>query len=494
MYKCTNCGKEFEGNFCPKCGTKAEKEFSPPPDGTATPDDTPAAMAPPSDRPSFPAPPAEVTPTIILQETQKPKIRKLRTVVKLVQAQKWISICIPLWALFITVFFSILSPILRTGFSVSFIISSLGIFTIIPAFVLLVIGLVKLYRKQIKFGKKRPVYLQKILEGGRILLIVSAFISFAVSVIATVFLGLLSKSLLASLEMNGNLEYILVSLLLVFPLGLFALCCMFNAAACLFAQKECRSLAKDQDIVPYYAASDATLAAVLNAFPVTKRARRGQQLCWLSMGLALVISLAVVFPVANTNIFRVAKLDKIPLGASQYKVAKILGAADYDGNAVWEYYSENYMSVYRRQKSIEEKYAEALLNGDLDRMEELDKQNKKLAEEAAGMAYRHIQILFDAEGLVFRVEMSYEHIPREGESAEWAHKEKVRATVLPASVPYEMLSTIQLSYRYAAEDGDSYVHALLTNPTWNKTVEGTGTYSLTWEDTRYEYSGWINIT
>ncbi len=485
MYKCTNCGKEFEGNFCPKCGTKAEKEFSPPLDGYSYPAEASLAAQAPLEKP------AENAPKRDLPRLNREKQMKLRTVVKLVQAQKWIVIFVPLWAIFIFSLFSMLTTLLR---SVPFIIPSFGILTIIPAFVFLIMGLVKLHREQIKFGRKRPVQLQKVLGKGRILLIVSAFISFAVSVTAAVFLGLLSNNLLASLEMNGNHEYILGSFVLVFTLGLFALCCMFNAAACAAAQNTCRSLAKDQDIVPYYAVPNATLAAVLNAVPVTKRARRGQQLCWLSMGLALVISLAVVFPVAETNIFRVAKLDKIPLGASQYKVAKILGVADYDGNAVWEYYSENYMSIYRRQKSIEEKYAEALLNGDLDKLEKLDEQNKKLAEEAAGMAYRHIQILFDAEGLVFRVEMSYEHIPRVGESAGSTNKRDVSATVLPASVPYEMLSEVQLSYLYAEEDGDSYVHAMLANPTFGKEITGAGNYQLTWEDTRYNYSGWITIT
>ena len=27
MYKCTNCGSEFDGKFCPECGTKRVDEL-----------------------------------------------------------------------------------------------------------------------------------------------------------------------------------------------------------------------------------------------------------------------------------------------------------------------------------------------------------------------------------------------------------------------------------------------------------------------------------
>lgn len=473
MFKCTNCGKEFEGDLCPECGTKAEKELSPPPDCAAKPD--------------------ENAPNSILQEPQRSKIAKLRTVVKLAQAQKWVGISLPLLGLFIPFFLGLWGMISVPSQAIRLVIKIVGSISIALAFVSLLFVLVLLYRKNITFGKKQPAWIPYILEDGRSQLICSAVVSFAVSAAVTVVIGMISKTMLASLEMKGNLNFILVSLLLLFPLGLFALCLLFNAAVCAVAQNACRALMGDKEIARYYFASKAKLTEVLNSVPVTKRAKRGQLLCWLSIGFAFVTAFAVVFPVANTNIFRVSKLDKLPLGASQEKVVKLLGTADHENNTSWEYYSENYMSVYRRQRSIEEKYTEALLKGDLKKIEELDKQSRKLAEETAGMYYRHITVSFDAEGLVFRVEMSYEYIPWVV-SAGSADKHVVGATVMPASVPYEMLSTIQLSYRFAETNGDSYVHALLTDPTWNKAVEGAGTYGLTWEDARYKYLGRITLT
>ncbi len=490
MYKCTNCGKEFEGNFCPKCGTKTEKEFSPPPDEFLYPAEETATAQASLEKP------AESAPKRVLPQLDRETRMKLRTVVKLERAEKWIAVSIPLWAMFLPLLLFVWGTISASdqATTLGLVVGIVGSIAIILAFVSLLFGLVLLYRKKITFRKKHPVQLQKILGRGRILLIVSAAVSFIVSVIATVIIGLISKDMLVSLEMDVKYNYILPSLFYALPLGILALCCLFNAAICAIAQNTCRTLTKDQNIVRYYTASIDEVAAVLNSVPVTKRARRGQQLCWLSMGLALVISLVVVFPVANTNIFRISKLDKLPLGASQYKVAKLLGTVDYEDNNTWEYYSENFMSLYRRQKAIEEQYIEALWNGELDKIAKLDEQNKKLAKEAEGTSYRRIQILFDAEGAVFRVEMSYEYIPREGEEQRTYPKSEVKATIMPISVPYKMLSDIRLSYRYADEYRDSYVHALLTNPTWDKTPEGAGTYSLTWEDTLYQYSGKIDLT
>ena len=113
-------------------------------------------------------------------------------------------------------------------------------------------------------------------------------------------------------------------------------------------------------------------------------------------------ALAVVIIVSiSTNIFRAGKVDNIAIGADAATVLDILGEpyskdgkAEYSragSDTVWKYYGKNYTKIYDKIAELEEKTENMASLGDLDSILE---EGLALEEKALALRYKYIEVAF----------------------------------------------------------------------------------------------------
>ncbi len=145
-------------------------------------------------------------------------------------------------------------------------------------------------------------------------------------------------------------------------------------------------------------AKDAKKAAL-----VAKAKRFTKVTCSLA---AVALVLGIIIGV-STNVFRAGKVSKIAIGASEATVLDVLGAPySKDGDAeyteanhdtVWKYYSKSYTKVHEKIAALEERSKNASSLGDLGGILE---EALALGEEALSLRYKYIEVAFKDEAVV----------------------------------------------------------------------------------------------
>ncbi len=130
--------------------------------------------------------------------------------------------------------------------------------------------------------------------------------------------------------------------------------------------------------------------------------------------VTVAILIAVIVPSVSwaTNIFRVGKVDKINIGDSQEQVIKILGEPYKKNEYSYEYYSDNYLKVLRQLEQLNgnERGLTAFASSD-DDFDDIDWDDEdfgedketKLEEQLRKMTYQYIRVEFDSNKKVSSV-------------------------------------------------------------------------------------------
>ncbi|MDE7070409.1 MAG: leucine-rich repeat protein [Clostridia bacterium] len=130
--------------------------------------------------------------------------------------------------------------------------------------------------------------------------------------------------------------------------------------------------------------------------------------------VTVAILIAVIVPSVSwaTNIFRVGKVDKINIGDSQEQVIKILGEPFNKNEYSYEYYSDNYLKVLRQLDKLNgnERGLTAFASSD-DDFDDIDWDDEdfgedketKLEEQLRQMTYQYIRVEFDSNKKVSSV-------------------------------------------------------------------------------------------
>ncbi len=304
----------------------------------------------------------------------------------------------------------------------------------------------------------------------------------------------------AGLQVGGTANYIImcvavvVGLLMVTGFTVLAVLAVKNAIYC-------KKFAEGTEDYPEYTEAPKQFLRdlPLAPLPVPVRHARGG---WLTGAVICVLVAAIAMgAMAGTNIFSAGKLNKIEMGASQYRVMDVLGSTRFEEPGEWDYISDNAVSLIERQQELEVELVAALAEGDTERIERLTAESEKLAEEAKTMKYRTIRVVFDAEETVTRIEMFTGERSAVIENSK--NRSAAKATLSPARVPLDdlMTGTAEITYSAKFDDG-SYVRTRLgaaevfsdeyhNDPT---SIDKAGTYYLKWTDSFGDCTAVLQVT
>ena len=131
--------------------------------------------------------------------------------------------------------------------------------------------------------------------------------------------------------------------------------------------------------------------------------------------IAVLLTIIIPSVVWSQNIFRVGKIDKINIGDSKEQVIKILGEPYEKSDYRYEYYSKDYVKLADKIKkelgydSKAEKLAKEEDDWDIDLDDELGdmfedfEKITKLEEQLMNLVYKYIRVDFDSDGKVSSV-------------------------------------------------------------------------------------------
>lgn len=440
MHKCFKCGTEFDGKFCPNCGSKWEEEKLCPQCGANLPGEarfcTQCGY-------SFAEEKAEVA--------KKPK---QETPQKVFSALRFLPFAaLALFSVLLFAFFAapVASIVMGEGFPnmslgnvysmqsgilsdlpqlygslVSLIIFAVIAFLYACAFgvLLFVIGI---EFKSVKTAKYEISLIS-------LMSFISLVFYLIVFIIAATVMGMISSA-------DGGMG-ILVSgacpiLLMVFSI-VFALLAAGALVARLLLAKKYPELAREEKLRKeryiqaekerkehFYATHTAPVPPVMAGQPKKEynrsaviykhdkrrydKAKEGKTpaaVIWIELHKAAVLSVAAILLVAIilisalvpifTNKFRVSVVEKINLGDNCEQVIKILGEPNETlyNDTCWQYYSDEYTSMQEKIAKNIEKQEQAIEKGDEKMLLRLADEELKLEEQLQTVKYDFIEIEF----------------------------------------------------------------------------------------------------
>ncbi len=141
---------------------------------------------------------------------------------------------------------------------------------------------------------------------------------------------------------------------------------------------------------------EAAILAEKEARVRAYRAARNKKIAKHCVFWGCVLAVFIIILAVNANIFRAAKVSRIPLGASEADVIGLLGEphekddeGDYSsGDTVWKYYSKNYRKLLDRYNAD---------GDDIESEEDLEDAFEELGdmiEAAETMRYKYIEVSF----------------------------------------------------------------------------------------------------
>ncbi len=428
MHKCFNCGKEFEGNFCPNCGEKYAEEKKCPKCGKILPGE------------------ARFCNDCGYSFSKKSAKKRTSNPNKLFSLIKYLPfVAFALFTILLFVFYSL--PVAELVLGAGFPNQSLGnvysmkngilseipkatasmyaliIFACLAVIYAVIMGVMfftpKFRYKRIKlFGKENISLLSIINYASNVFYLITFIIGIAIIVIvkkADEGTGLITKGSCSILLIVFSIVF---AVLAVVPFIVRRL--SPNLVANENKEREDYLESEKLRIEEYYKThkkpeppkraykKDVYIYKhQLRRYYKAKELNVSPAIVWIDMNkifisisafflLAITITLCTVIPIV-TNKFRIKVVDKIELGYTYEKVEKILGKP-YEGEAedsVWKYYDKDHVSILKKLDKNAKEQESALLSGNLDKLNSLITSEERLLAKKEKDTYAYIEICFE---------------------------------------------------------------------------------------------------
>lgn len=201
----------------------------------------------------------------------------------------------------------------------------------------------------------------------------------------------------------------------------------------------------------------------------------------------VIIAVIVIVIVANnlSNIFRIGKVSQINLGDTKSQVVEILGEPDEYDETTYSYYSDNYSKILNEINSFDEDDI-----NDWDDLFAAAEQEAELYAELESITYQRIDVTF-SDGAVTAV-----YFDASCCDSTDSDKTLESVTILSGSfAQYSTDTTTQITYEAEFTDG-SYTKATATASRDSSDKITTITdIEITWKDKIYsKYSGTISVS
>ena len=209
------------------------------------------------------------------------------------------------------------------------------------------------------------------------------------------------------------------------------------------------------------------------------------------LAIAAIIAAICVIVSITSNIFRIGKVEKIELGYTHEQVQKILGepytGSLTDTNLKLEYYDNTVLDVVEKLNKNYEQQEHAFFNGDMSKLESLTAQAEKLQSQLNSMTYKYIEVglkaVFDSiqNDIVFKVDyVFFDTIHCENGTAD---KELKSVKLISGEIEYFQTSSF-VEYKAKFKDGSYYMSTATAYPANGETTSDLDkkTVNLTWKD------------
>lgn len=223
-----------------------------------------------------------------------------------------------------------------------------------------------------------------------------------------------------------------------------------------------------------------------------KKTANGTIIGVCSAAVLCVLVFAVIIPVA-TNIFRVGKVAKINLGDSKEQVIKVLGEPKYGDSKsnTWQYFGKELTSLMNRQEELN-KQMENL--ADFGQLGKLMEEQAKLDEQIAKTVDKYIAVDFDSNEKVSSVtfDAAYNKLtqyqPKEVKNVTVGNKNTVDVVDISNN-------SVKVQAKYT--DGSYKLTTLPSNITASDFGETNGNFpssaTFSWQDNWGSYSEQVKI-
>lgn len=177
--------------------------------------------------------------------------------------------------------------------------------------------------------------------------------------------------------------------------------------------------------------------------------------------VSVLVAIIVPTVMSATNIFKTSKVDKINIGDSQKQVIEVLGEPYERNDYRYEYYSDNYVKIAdqinkllgngKSLTSNMSKYDDWDL--DLDDLDESLSQLEKLYQQLNQITYKYISIDFDSEKKVR--EVFFDNDKNDSRNAE-ENLKSIKEYSSKGNTTIQQYDTLKLSYTVKYKDGSLY--------------------------------------
>ncbi len=462
MYKCEQCGTEFESKFCPNCGAPAPLE-------QPAPSAEPAVAAAPA--PAAPAAaPAAPAPVQVSEEARKITLAE--------KTKAWVA-----------------RKGMLAGYTIGFF-PAYGIFAVL-------IGTILGFTP--KMAEWNPGKLGKEKKNVLACTIAAAVLA-VVMLIGGILLHLLA---LPALEGAEGVDYEFMSIL--FPVLVW-----FGFAAELGAVLlGALTLPLGNELVQgYYGRLDpifevdppvVTVQELLRTLAIAEHNRTYKKsqdkVRFGALGLILlyVVIIAIAVPVSlyatpYTDHLTLENVKKIRLGTDKTSVEIVLGEPhvspgdDGPSKYSWEYVGGEYLKLEDKAADIMEKQEKALLDGDFEKVLSLEEDANELAEKARNLSYKRVVIEFDSDERVRSVLFNVSYRQSSDASATKSFYESEVSYSRSSCASMEEFNTIGATVSYS--DGSYYTGYI---PTSDYTLNGT-VCSVKWTPPYVSYGSYLTAT
>ncbi len=383
MPKCNNCGREFEGTFCPDCGTKYQQSKTCPECGAELSGsanfcnycghrfETQANTA---------ATPVPVQPKQPLELSDN----FYKTVSKLL---KWLP-CV-FFLLFAALNFAFMScnAYSAFGFNVGNIYKITDADYKVMATVLIIVSSISA-----AYALAYPLLIGKLPK-------VSHSVSFVLYIAMLVSASILNINIKKGDWTVDSATKLLIAFAVVFAV----LSALALVGDMLLSKRSEKYLQAKTDLknAPKPVLVQKISNGIKKGYAAHKKAVNGTIIGVCSVAVICVLVFAVIVPVA-TNIFTSTRLSKLNIGDDKTRVSKVLGTPNSgkEEDNVWTYYGKEFLDLYKQQEKLN-KQMENLT--DFEQLGKLMEQQAALDEKIRTTVGRQITVSFDKDGLLSSV-------------------------------------------------------------------------------------------
>lgn len=449
MNRCPKCGSEFEGKFCPNCGTRWEEEKTCPSCGTKL---NGAARFCNECGYSF------VETNEVRAENNKQGSNQKNTVANVYGILKYIpALLFGLFAVLLFIFYAAPVAVLPAQEFMGEKIPSesygnvysmySGILSEIPelkgamltlillAVFALLYAIVNIFVNFLSATKNKEIKLF-----GKVQITISVFLSFISFIAYLVFfiLGCVVCGKISAMDegmeilASGSCPILLIVFSLIFALlGIGALVARLMlkkknpALAQIEAEKvQAQADAERQRKEQFYTTHSAPVAPVATSnkklskkqacvykhecqrYKKAKEGKPSSAVIWLDLhkitlsicvvALAIIIAVICILIPIFTNKFKISNVEKIGLGYTQEQVRDVLGdpyeetMTDYR----WQYFDDDYIKVLDKLVANSKEQEKVLTSGNESKLLSLMEEEEKLEAQLASMTYKYIEINF----------------------------------------------------------------------------------------------------